>query len=164
MNGKGDGTEKDTTEKPVMSFSDPGRYDLAFAAKNVTFSYDADQRTSTVNMYQSSGTSSLVASAANTYDADSDLIDLKYMDASSNTLAAYHWVYDTDSRVSDEYSLKDSAAATTYSDGYTTWAHTTFGYDHDGELTGASYANFARANKGVRNRKQRFLTPLTWPL
>ena len=42
------------------------------------------------------------------YDNDSRLTDLSYTTATGSTLAAYHWDYDADSRVSDMYSRNDT--------------------------------------------------------
>ena len=76
-------------------------------AKNVTFSYDADERLQNVNYFQGADTSTLIA-ATYAYDDDSNLTDLAYT-TSTSTLAAYHWSYDTAGRVSHEYSLNDTA-------------------------------------------------------
>jgi RHS repeat-associated protein len=122
--------------------------DNGVTAKTATFSYDADERSSTIAMYQFSGTGNQVANAANTYDADSRLTDLRYVFRSSGGptyLAAYHWTYDADSRVTNEYSLDDTAGTKSYSAGYATWAHTTYGYDHNSQLTSTSYSTFAIA-------------------
>jgi hypothetical protein len=117
--------------------------------KNVTLSYDYDQRMVGMNMYQSDSTSDLVASAGYTYDDDSNVTDLTYTtgtDDSGTTLAAYHWDYTANGLASDEYSYADSGDLDIplVSD-YTTWAQTSYGYDDDNELTSTSYTNFASA-------------------
>jgi RHS repeat-associated protein len=100
-----------------------------------------------LNMYQSSGTSDLVTSAAYGYDGDSDLTDLTYYANSGHTgapLAAYHWDYNASGVVTDEYSRKDTSG--TIGSSYSSWAETSYTYDASAELTGATYStNFASA-------------------
>ena len=104
-------------------------------------SYDGNQRLTGVDMSQSGNT---VAASTMTYDADSDLTNLTYTDGSDNTLAAYHFDYNAAGAVTDEYSRKDSDSTSlqsTYEAGDSNWAKTSYSYDADAQLTGATYSS-----------------------
>ena len=109
--------------------------------KGVSMSYDGDQRLIGLETSQSGTT---VAAATMTYDADSDLTNLTYTDGSDNTLAAYHFDYNAAGAVTDEYSRKDSDSTSlqsTYEAGDSNWAKTSYSYDADAQLTGATYSS-----------------------
>jgi RHS repeat-associated protein len=100
--------------------------------KYVTMSYDADSRLKEVDLYQSSGTSSLVASAAYTYDSDSNVTGLNYTTTigGDDVLAGYSYSYDPANR----------ATSMTYTSSTSAWdEEDTYAYDHDSQLTGTSY-------------------------
>ena len=119
--------------------------------KNVVMTYDADERVSGIDMYQSSGTSSLVAAAGLGYNGDSELTDLTYntlADGTGTVLAGYHWDYNASGAVSDMYSHNDSSAGTpntSYVSGSSNWGKATYSYDPTAQLLGASYSNFTNA-------------------
>jgi YD repeat-containing protein len=119
--------------------------------KYVTLSYDADQRVSSIDAYQSADTSTPVYYSTDGYNNDSQLTDLVFSTQPGGTrsiLAGYHWNYNADGLVSREYSHND--AVTGASGPYSGWARTTFDYDNDGELTNTFYYNFA--NQPATNR------------
>src|SRR5208337_2461252 len=105
------------------------------AVKTASFGYDADNRlTGLAESYNTSGTNNAVVSAAYTYDYDSNLTGLSYTSPSGGaTLAAYHWDYDNDNRVTDMYSRNDTAG--TPGPAYSSWGEAAYGYDHDSQLT-----------------------------
>ena len=125
--------------------------------KNVAMSYDADQRLVGVDMYQSSGTSDLVSSAAYGYDADSDLTGLTYYSDTGHTgtpLAGYHWDYNSAGVVTDEYSRNDSSDGSSAADSYGTssdWGKTAYTYDPTAQLTAATYTSFSTAQTAPAN-------------
>ena len=86
-------------------------------------------------MYQSSGTSSLVAAAVYGYNGASELTDLKYnslADGTGTVLAGYHWDYNAAGAVSDMYSHNDSNATTpntTFTGTGSNWGKATYSYD-----------------------------------
>ena len=118
------------------------------ATKSVTLVYDGDSRLTSMNCSDSNLTS---YQAAYTYDGDSRLTDLVYSTSggggTTTPLAGYHWDYDLDSRVTDEYSQNDSSAASPNGvfTGTSTsnWGKTVYSYDHDSQLKGTTYSNFA---------------------
>jgi RHS repeat-associated protein len=118
--------------------------------KGVDLTYDADQRVSTIDAWQNA-TPTQVYHAAYGYDKASELTGLTYTytpsPGSSTVLAGYHWDYTGNGLVQDEFSYNDTTSGANPSD-HTTWAETTFGYDHDSQLTSSSYStNFANAPK-----------------
>ena len=127
--------------------------------KNVTLNYDDNQELDGWEMYQSSGTSDLVASVNYACNGDWDLTDLDYYTNTDDTgtpLAGYHWDYNTAGAVSDEYSRNDSSAATPdeyYESGTSDWAETSYTYDADAELTGAAYTYFAGPPTGAASQQ-----------
>ena len=119
-------------------------------SKSVTMSYDSDQRLTGLDMYQSSGTSSLVAAAGYSYNGDSELTDLTYntlADGTGTVLAGYHWDYNASGAVSDVFSLNDTNPTDSPDPGNNaTWASATYSYDPTAQLLGASYStSFANA-------------------
>ena len=115
----------------------------AVAPKTVAFAYDADNRLAGLNRYNNDGSelnaSTLVAAATYGYDHDSDLTSLAYADGAGNTVAAYQWTYNTAGLVTHEYSRNDTSG--TIGSSYTSWAETTYSYDPDGQMLGASYSS-----------------------
>ena len=113
------------------------------STKSVSLSYDFDQRLSTISASQG-GTSVYYASYG--YDHASEMTDLVYTPTSTSTtvLAGYHWDYTGNGLVSDEYSHNDSTAGSGADSAFTgtgsNWGKTTYGYDHDSELTSTTYA------------------------
>jgi len=119
--------------------------------KTATFAYDSDSRLIGLGCSDGAGASYTAAFA---YDHDSNLTDLTYsttVDASTVPLAGYHWDYDADGRVTDEYSRNDTSGGAGTNSLYGTWAETSYNYDHDGQLSNnssgtiaaVSYSNFA---------------------
>ena len=106
--------------------------------------YDGNQRLTGVDMSQTGNT---VASSTMTYDADSELTNVAYYTNTSDTgtpLAAYHFDYNAAGAVTDEYSRKDSDSTSlqgTYEAGDSNWAKTSYSYDADAQLTGATYSS-----------------------
>ena len=116
--------------------------------KSVTLGHHGDSRLTSMECSDNNDTSH---QAAYRYDGDSRLTDLVYSTSggggTTTPLAGYHWDYDLDSRVTDEYSQNDSSAASP--NGPSTWYEHRWGqnavnsYDHDSQLKGTSYSNFA---------------------
>ena len=102
---------------------------------------------SSVNMYQSNGTSDLVAAAGYTDNDDSQLTDLTYTTGAGGTgtvLAGYHWDYNASGVVTDMYSHNDSSAGTpntSYVSGSSNWGKATYSYDPTAQLLGAELFN-----------------------
>ena len=124
-------------------------------SKTATFAYDGDSRLASDDSYLAPNSTSgnQVACGTYTYDADSELTDLTYVDGSGSPLAGYHWDYDADSRVSDSYSRNNSSSLTP-STGYSggNWGKTVYTYDCDSELKGTTYSSFANALQQLRQR------------
>ena len=132
--------------------------------KEVAFGYDADGRLTTVDRSQYvNGNYVTVANSTSAYDGDSRLTDLTYTDGAANTLAAYHWTYNTAGNVTDQYSFKDTSNTSSRTSEYLTWAQAACNYDADGQLTtsgstpAVSYTNWANApNGGGGSRPREF--------
>ena len=89
-----------------------------------------------------------MSTSSYTYDSDLNLTDLGYSSMTTGTAPAYHWDYNADGQVTDEFSRADTSGTLTTSEYVTPsdWAETQYGYDNDGELTGVNYSgNFAQA-------------------
>ena len=126
----------------VQQTSQPGNNCNGVTFKQVTLSYDDDNRVTGLKASDGKGAS---YSAAYGYDADSELTDLSYTTTQGNTiLAAYHWDYDADGRVSDEFSRNDTSGGAGTNSLYSTWGETQYySYDNDSQLTVTKYSNFA---------------------
>ncbi len=117
--------------------------------KNVTLTYDADNRLTNVARYASPGTNEEVAASTYTYDADSRLTALSYSlpAGSTGTAPAYQWTYDADSRLLQELSAADATAG--YAAGETDYV-----YYATSQLASTSYTNFA--NKPESNTSENY--------
>ena len=114
------------------------------AEKRVDLAYDVSGELSGLTRYADlTDPTRLVATSTYGYDASGRLTGLTHQAGDGTTLAAYHLAYDQAGQVTDSYSYAD-AQATPTSD-YTTWGHAQYGYDTTGQLTGATYTNFANA-------------------
>ncbi len=139
-NSLGDMTDIVQTDQPTGTYND-------VTDKHVAMSYDADERVNGIDMYQSSGTSSLVAAAGYKYNGDSELTDLTYnslADGTGTVLAGYHWDYNAAGAVSDMYSRNDSNATTpntTFTGTGSNWGKATYSYGPTAQLLGASYSS-----------------------
>ena len=101
----------------------------AVAAKNVTFSYDLDNRLTGINRYASTSTANSVAQSVYTYDDDGNLTglsDVTGSGSSATTLAGYSWTYDLAGLVQTFANSQDSSEKLSYQ------------YDADDQLLGAS--------------------------
>ena len=132
-------------------------------AKEAAFGYDADSRLTSVTLYQGSNQSNEVACGTYTYNHDSQLTDLNYVDASQSALAGYHWDYDAAGDVSDCYSRNDTAG--TPGSSYTAWACATYNYDPDGQLasttSGSTTTDAVTYSANWQNAPQAGSTPGT---
>ena len=114
------------------------------AEKRVDLAYDVSGELSGLTRYADlTDPTRLVATSTYGYDASGRLTGLTHQAGDGTMLAAYHLAYDQAGQVTDPYSYAD-AQATPTSD-YTTWGHAQYGYDTTGQLTGATYTNFANA-------------------
>ena len=115
--------------------------------KQVEFGYNLDNQPLLIDRYQYAALPPgagegegmcLVAASGFTYDDRGQLTALTHADQNQNTLAAYTWSYDGDGHVLEETSTADALAETGP-------ATVNYVYDSDGQLTDATYGNFANS-------------------
>ncbi len=96
----------------------------AVASKHLTLAYNKLGQFTSFNRYESTGTSSQVASTDFTYDTLNRLTDIDHKQGST-VLASYDYAYDFISRITSVNSSQDGI--------------TTYSYDADNQLTGADH-------------------------
>ncbi len=98
----------------------------AVTAKRITFGYNALSQRTSIDRFQSTGTSNPVAETDFTFDGANRLASLTHV-RGSTTLAGYDYSYDPLSRITEIDSLVDGLS--------------TYDYDQTSQLTGADHAS-----------------------